>query len=60
MAGTLLQVDRNNGLGRNRLGHLLYLLSVYLVPVLIAGLTVIALLAWDSSFPARLVIVKAE
>nr|WP_314623232.1 EAL domain-containing protein [uncultured Noviherbaspirillum sp.] len=52
MAGTLLQVDSNNGLGRNRLGHLLYLLSVYLVPALIAGVTVIALLAWDSSFPA--------
>ena len=46
----LLQVENNTGSGRNRLGLLLYLLSVYLVPALILGATLAALLSWDSSF----------
>jgi diguanylate cyclase (GGDEF)-like protein len=52
LSGPRLQVDSNIPTGRNRLGRLLYLLSVYLVPALIVMLTVLALLAWDSSFPA--------
>ena len=52
MLGFILQADSNTGSGRNRLGHLLYLLSVYLVPALIAALTLLALLSWPFYYPA--------
>ncbi|MET0962209.1 MAG: EAL domain-containing protein [Noviherbaspirillum sp.] len=52
MHDSVLQAKSNTGSGRDRLGHFLYLLSVYLAPALIAALTGLALLSWDSHYAA--------
>ena len=53
MHGTFLQPDSNpSQQGRKSLETVLYLLSVYLVPALIALATLFALSSWGSHYPA--------
>jgi diguanylate cyclase (GGDEF)-like protein len=51
MLESFLPADGNTNAGHNRLERMLYLLSVYLVPVLIGAVTVISLLAWRTHYP---------
>ena len=51
MLESFLQADGNTSAGRSRLECMLYLLSVYLVPVLIGAITVVSLLGWRHYYP---------